>query len=138
MLGKNHIVLIAERNPHIRYYLKREMEAAGYGVRLAGNAKEAVWWAHHPELLDLLILDPDLPGLDDAALYARLRDRIPKLPVVVHTYARGREPFAAVPNLAAVVEKRGRSIVTLKEVIAQILCTSNPRADGRTKGPATE
>ena len=58
-------ILIADRNSHVRKFLQREMTAAGYRVRLAENAGEVLKCAFRHEPLDLVILDPDLPGAED-------------------------------------------------------------------------
>jgi len=58
--------------------------AEGYGVQLAKNVQEVLKKVYHTEALDLLILDPDLPGTDKLFLLKKLQNRIPALPVVVH------------------------------------------------------
>ena len=80
-------ILIADRNSHVRKFLQREMTAAGYRVRLAESAGEVLKCAFRHEPLDLVILDPDLPGAEDTSLLQHLFDRIPALPVVVHSYS---------------------------------------------------
>jgi DNA-binding NtrC family response regulator len=54
-------------------------------VRLADSADEVLKCALRHEPLDLVILDPDLPGAEDTSLLRHLFDRIPALPVIVHT-----------------------------------------------------
>ena len=85
-MKKDFTLLIADRNPHVRTFLQREMTAAGYRVRLADNGREVLKWAFQGEPLDMIILDPDLPDADETHMLEHLLDRIPMLPVIMHTY----------------------------------------------------
>ena len=122
----NFNILIADRNPHVREFLKREMTAAGYRVRLAETGKEVLKWAYQHEPLDLLILDPDLPDTDETSLFEKLEDRIPILPVVIHSFLPDDTNHAAGLRGAVFVEKSGNSIEHLKKVMLEILQRSNP------------
>jgi len=118
-------ILIADRNAHVRGYLKREMMAEGYLIRLAENGREVLKWAYHPEPIDLVIFDPDMPDIDGASLFSKLQDRIPSLPIVIHSfpsdYARGSVDHSE----AVFVEKRGNSIEKLKKVVNDLLLSSS-------------
>lgn len=118
-------ILIADRNPHVREFLKREMAAEGYRVRLAENGKDVLKWSYAPEPLDLLILDPDLPDVDANTLLARLADRIPALPMVIHTFLSDFSAPEASAGDIAFVEKRGSSIESLKQIVERLLVRSN-------------
>ena len=122
-------LLIADRNPNVRNYLQREMAAAGYRVRLAENGREVVEWAYHRDPLDLLILDPDLPDIEAAAVMSKLKNRIPPLPVVLHTFTSDYEHHGNLFKDAPFVEKQGNSIERLKFVISHILNDTGPGSD---------
>jgi len=68
-VGRQFTILISDRNHNVREFLKREMMAEGYRVRLAKNGREILEWAYHHESIDLAILDLDLP---DASVMAIL------------------------------------------------------------------
>ena len=121
MVQREFTILIADRNPHVREFLKREMTAAGYRVRLAENGKQAVKWTYHQESLDLLILDPDLPDIEESAIVKKLRNRIPVLPVIIHTYMSDYENDWNLLTEAVFVEKQGNSIERLKQMVANML-----------------
>jgi len=114
-------ILIADRNPNVRVFLKREMVTEGYRIRLAENGREVLKWSYHQAPLDLLILDPDLPDADVSALLQKLADRIPALPVVVHAFASEFNGVAAVLTDATFVEKKGNSVERLKQVVFDLL-----------------
>ena len=118
-------ILIADRNPHVREFLKREMAAEGYRIRLAENGRDVLKWTYDPEPLDLLILDPDLPDVDANTLFTRLADRIPALPIVIHTFLSDYSVPEINTGDIAFVEKRGSSIETLKQIVERLLIQSN-------------
>ena len=124
-MKKNFTILIADRNPHVRKFLKREMLAAGYQVRLAENGREVLKIAFHQESLDLLILDPTLPDTDAAPLITQLQNRIPLLPIVVHTFLSEYPDPSDSVGVDAVIEKNGNSIENLKTVVTKILNRSH-------------
>ena len=114
-------ILIADRNPHVREFIKREMMADGYQVRLAENGRQLLKWIHHNKRLDLLIVDPDLPDVDVSSLLTKLQNRIPFLPVVFHTFLSVYSEHSDVLRAFPFVEKKGSSIEHLKKVVFDIL-----------------
>lgn len=114
-------ILIADRNRHVREFLKREMLADGYRVELASNGREVLEWIYRRHPLDLLILDLDLPGVGETSLFERLQNRVPTLPVVVHTFLSEYISHPAVLSSAALVEKKGNNIDRLKQVVYDVL-----------------
>ena len=113
-------ILIADRNPNVRGFLLREMSREGYAVRPAESADELVRLACSAGPVHLVILDPDLPGAAPQTLLQELQERLPRVPIVLHTH----DPQAAYatappsPDPTLVVEKTGSSIVRLKQVAA--------------------
>ena len=126
-MKKNFTLLIADRNPHVRKFLQREMTAAGYRVQLADTAREVLKWAFDRGPLDLIILDPDLPDADEAHVLEHLLNRIPVLPVVVHTYPPEYQSDSKDMNDVIFVEKKGNSVERLKQVVHETLIDSHSR-----------
>ena len=121
-MGKQYTILIADRNRHVREFLKREMLAEGYQVRLAKTTREVLTSVYHPEPLDLVILDLDLPEVNELGVLEKIQDRIPTLPLVLHSfntdYAGNRPDMV---SMAVFVEKSGDSIEGLKKVVSDLL-----------------
>ncbi len=117
----NFTLLIADRNPHVRTFLQREMTAAGYRTRLAENARQVLKLAFQGEPLDMIILDPDLPDADETHMLEHLLDRIPMLPVVMHTYPSEYGIGLKDKKDVVFVEKGGRSVERLKQVVYETL-----------------
>jgi DNA-binding NtrC family response regulator len=126
-MKKEFNILITDRNPHVREYLKREMVAEGYRVRLAKTGREVIKWVYHHEPLDLLILDPDLPDTTIVSLFEKLQNRIPALPVVVHTFLTDSVDFATGSIEVVFVEKSGSSVENLKHTVFNILKKNKPQ-----------
>ncbi|RZB38469.1 MAG: hypothetical protein SRB2_00217 [Desulfobacteraceae bacterium Eth-SRB2] len=120
-MEKEFKILVADRNQHVREFLKRELTAEGYRVRLAKNVQEVLKKVYHFETLDLLILDPDLPGTDKLSLLKKLQNRIPALPVVLHTYLADYTDYTNELSKLAFVEKSGSSVESLKKMVHEIL-----------------
>jgi DNA-binding NtrC family response regulator len=119
--AKEFTILVADRNTHVRELIKREMIAEGYTIRLAGNGREVIEKVYRNEPLDLLILDPDLPDADVSYLLKKIQNRIPGLPMVIHTFGSNDDNLLLLSKSAAFVEKGAHSIEILKTVARKIL-----------------
>jgi DNA-binding NtrC family response regulator len=122
---KRYRVLIADKNPRIRKFLKREFTLAGYAVRLADNSESLLKIIYGPTRLDLLIIDPDMPDVDITCLSRKLSDRIPPLPVILHTLDPELISLQFSQTPAELVEKNGGSIENLKKTVTGLLGASN-------------
>ncbi|MBW2590579.1 MAG: response regulator [Deltaproteobacteria bacterium] len=120
-MRKGYNILIADRNPHVRELLRREMTLEGYQVQLAKTGREVINCVYNQDPLDLLILDPDLPDTDESFLLKKLGERIPPLPVVVHSFLSENSEQQDVLTTVTFVEKRGSSIDHLKKIVSEIL-----------------
>ena len=112
-------IVIADRNPHVRGFLQREMSREGYRIRLAENARDLLQWAFNHEPVDLIILDPDLPDAVDTHLLDALQDRMPPVPVVIHSHYANALPVARPMFIP--VEKGGSSVERLKQIAENLL-----------------
>ena len=119
--GNKFTILIADRNPNVRGFLKREMMAVGYMVRLAKDSREVLKWVFGQAPLDLLILDLDLPDADEVKLFEQLNDRIPQLPLVLHSFQTDHANYPETLITAVFVEKKGNSVEHLKKVVSKML-----------------
>lgn len=119
-------ILIVDRNPRVRGFLEREMSRAGYRIRLAENACDLLQWPYDRDPVDLVIIDPDLPDAVGPHLMQVLSQRIPQIPVIVHSHpSQGvTGPEVAAPFI--LVEKGGSSVERLKEVAEDLLKPPRP------------
>jgi CheY-like chemotaxis protein len=111
-------ILIADRNRHVREFLLRELTADGYKVKLARSGEETLKTVYDQQPLHLVILDPDFADRSD--ILEKIQDRIPAIPVVVHTLSPERLEGLWLSEAVTIVEKNGNSIVDLKEVVSSL------------------
>jgi DNA-binding NtrC family response regulator len=134
-----HTVLVADRNPHVREFLRRELTASGYRVLLARNARDLQQQLLSPEAIHLLILDPDLPDIEGLSLAQIISRRSPPLPVVFHALPDDLRDWQQWFRSVTFVEKAGGSVEDLKTAVADMLrrhlpaTTAHPKA-GREPG----
>ena len=101
------------------------MEVARDGRELLNRLDDA-------EPPHLLILDLEIPYLDELEIWARLKDRQPPLPVVIHSFLPEYPTQLTVPLAAAFLEKKGDTD-ELKAVVAEVIGKHYPRQFGRVR-----
>jgi DNA-binding NtrC family response regulator len=119
-------ILIADRNRHVRDFLRRELTAEGYLVEVARDGREVMAKIDGDQPPHLLILDLEIPYLDEQDLWCRLGASHPPLPVVVHTFLPEYPTHLAVPQAAAFLEKK-EDTDQLKAVVAEVIGKVYPR-----------
>jgi DNA-binding NtrC family response regulator len=123
-VNKPVILLIADRNPHVREFLKREMMVEGYQIRLVKSGQELIDDVHNPDLLpDMVILDPDLPDTTDLSLVHQIHQIVPGLPIVIHTLQTEIIHQLDAMHPVIFVEKKGSSVDHLKQAVKDLLDT---------------
>ncbi len=132
MVNKHCKILIADRNRHVREFLRRELRAEGYEVEVARDGRELLTLICDQEPPHLLILDLEIPYLDELEIWARLKDRQPPLPVVIHTFLPEYPTRLTVPLAAAFLEKKGDTD-ELKAVVAEVIGKHYPKQFGRVR-----
>ncbi len=121
-VNKPVILLIADRNPHVREFLKREMMAEGYQIRLVKSGQELIDDVHNPDTLpDMVILDPDLPDANDQSLVHHIHQIVPGLPIVIHTLQTEMIHQLDAVHPVIFVEKKGSSVDHLKQAVKDLL-----------------
>jgi DNA-binding NtrC family response regulator len=126
-MEKEFNLLIVDRNPHIRNFLKREFQSEGYTVQLAKNSREFVNIIYGSTPIDLVIIDPDFPDASQLNLFKSIEDRVPALPLVIHSDLNNYLESTSHASKAAFVPKQGSSSESLKEVVWSLLKASNPK-----------
>jgi CheY-like chemotaxis protein len=120
-LKSEYTILIADRNSHVRDFIKREMIKEGFKVTIAETGKDVINMVFQCFELDLVLLDPDLPDMDEALLLKKIGDRFPPIPVVIHAFDSEKTNYFLYLKQAAFVIKGGQSIEMLKKVVVEVL-----------------
>lgn len=130
-MANNHCkILVADRNRHVREFLRRELRAEGYQVEVARDGRELLNLLCGDEPPHLLILDLEIPYLDELEIWVLLKDRRPPLPVVIHTFLPEYPEHLTVPLAAAFLEKKGDTD-ELKAIVADLIRQHYPQGFGR-------
>ncbi|HUT54926.1 MAG TPA: response regulator [bacterium] len=124
-MGVRFRLLIGDRNGHVRDFLKRELTAEGYDVRLAGDGREVLAAVNGPDPPDLLIMDLLLPFVDGLFILEKLRERQCPVPVIIYTALTEYQSDPLVKTAAAFIEKDGE-ISSLKNALADLLLKFYP------------
>jgi DNA-binding NtrC family response regulator len=127
LMQKEFNLLIVDRNPHIRNFLKREFQSEGYNIQLAKNGKEFMGLIYSSAPIDLVIIDPDIPDVNQLNLFKSLENRVPTLPFVIHSDLFDYLESTSHISKATFVPKRGSSSETLKDVVWNLLKESYPK-----------
>ena len=97
--GKSRNVLVVEDDPHVRELLCQSLQDEGYPCRSVSNASEALQLLRSEQVIDLLLSDIGLPGMNGRQLAEIARTLRPYLPVLFITgyaeTAMAREGFLA-------------------------------------------
>ena len=116
-----HTLLIADPRKYVREFLQREMSQNGYRVLTAKTGKEIMMYLNTEPSIDLIIVDPELPDVNDWAILHTVKNQAPAMPLIVHTFISDYTKHTITPETAIFVEKRGNSINSLKKVVAEVL-----------------
>jgi two-component system cell cycle response regulator DivK len=83
---KKSTILYVEDNPDNRSLIRRVLEAEGYGVVEAINAKQALEKLES-DTIDLVLMDINMPDMDGYTLTARIKSiqKFSKIPIVAVT-----------------------------------------------------
>jgi DNA-binding NtrC family response regulator len=114
-------ILIADRNRYVREFLRRELTGEGYEIILAKSAQEILDLIQEKRDVHLLILDVDVPCAKELSILEKAENRVPPLPVVVHSFFSDYGECTSQSGTTIFVEKMGSSVDQLKRVVSEVL-----------------
>jgi PAS domain S-box-containing protein len=109
-------VLLVEDEELLRQALDRTLSEAGFVVTAAESAEKALGRLDDGELPDLLVSDVSLPGMPGPELALLLRERAPRLPVLLMSGYAAHPLPAGLVGKAAMIDKP----FPTRELLAQI------------------
>lgn len=111
-------ILIVDDDPHIRRLYKEELTEEGYDVVIASTGEEALllFEKEDPDLVTLDILMPDIDGIK---LLRQMKEKRPRLPIIMSTAYDYRDDFAVWASEAYIV--KSSELKELKEAIKMLL-----------------
>ncbi len=111
-------ILIVDDDQHIRRLYKEELEDEGYEVVAAATGTEALelFERENPDLVTLDILMPDIDGIK---LLRQMKEKKPRIPIIMSTAYDYRDDFAVWASEAYIV--KSAELTDLKETIRKLL-----------------
>jgi DNA-binding response OmpR family regulator len=111
-------VLVVDDDPSIRLLYKEELEEEGYEVQVAASGEEAlkVFDEFEPDIVTLDILMPDMDGIQ---VLRKMKEKRPRVPIIMSTAYDYRDDFAVWASEAYVV--KSSDLTELKKTIKEIL-----------------
>lgn len=111
-------ILIVDDDLHIQRLYKEEFEEEGYEVVIASNGQEAIELFNREEP-DLVTLDILLPDIDGIRLLRQMKEKNPKVPIIMSTAYDYRDDFAVWASEAYLV--KSSDLDELKSTIKNLL-----------------
>lgn len=111
-------VLVVDDDPSIRMLYKEELEDEGYEVVVASSGEEALrlFELNDPDLVTLDILMPDMDGIQ---VLRKMKEKRPRLPIIMSTAYDYRDDFAVWASEAYVV--KSSDTTELKRTIKRLI-----------------
>jgi DNA-binding response OmpR family regulator len=111
-------ILIVDDDQHIRRLYKEELEDEGYEVVAAATGNEAIalFEKENPDLVTLDILMPDVDGIK---LLRQMKEKKPRIPIIMSTAYDYRDDFAVWASEAYIV--KSAELAELKATIKKLL-----------------
>jgi len=111
-------ILIVDDDQNILRLYKEELEDEGYTIVTASNGQEAIerFEAENPDLVTLDILLPDIDGIK---LLRQMKEKKPRLPIIMSTAYDYRDDFAVWASEAYIV--KSSDLTELKATIKQLM-----------------
>jgi CheY-like chemotaxis protein len=103
------VILVADRNRHVREFLQRELVAEGYRIQMARDGREVFTMIEGGSPPDLLILDLEIPYPGGIVILEELQQRFPYLPIVIHSFLSECANNLNADGWATVIEKSGNT-----------------------------
>lgn len=114
-------ILVVDDDLHIQKLYKEELEEEGYEVVVAGNGAKAMelFIQENPDIVTLDILMPDVDGIK---LLRQMKEKKPRLPIIMSTAYDYRDDFAVWASEAYIV--KSADLDELKKTIRTLLAKS--------------
>lgn len=111
-------ILVVDDDEHIRRLYKEEFEDEGYTVIAASNGEEALelFDKENPDIVTLDILLPDIDGI---RLLRQMKEKRPKIPIIMSTAYDYRDDFAVWASEAYIV--KSSDLEELKSMVKNLI-----------------
>jgi len=111
-------ILIVDDDQNILRLYKEELEEEGYNIVIASNGQEAIE-LFEKENPDIVTLDIQLPDIDGIKLLRQMKEKRPRMPIIMSTAFDYRDDFSVWASEAYIVKSADLSELkaTIKKLI---------------------
>lgn len=110
-------ILLVDDDLNILRLYKEELEEEGYSVVTAANGQEAIE-QFEKEKPDLVSLDIQLPDIDGIKLLRQMKEKRPRMPIIMSTAFDYRDDFSVWASEAYIV--KSSDLTELKSTIKKL------------------
>ncbi|MEW6416845.1 MAG: response regulator [Nitrospirota bacterium] len=110
-------ILVVDDDLHIQRLYKEEFEDEGYEVVVASNGQEAME-LFDKEIPDIVTLDILLPDIDGIRILRQMKEKNPRIPIIMSTAYDYRDDFAVWASEAYIV--KSSDLDELKSMIKKL------------------
>ncbi len=111
-------LIIAERARNIRHLLRRELSRDGYEITVISSGQELCRLLESQGAGHIVLLDPDLPDLEDASVIKRLRAQAGRSTLLVHSY--GAQIYRPLADVTHGIVRRSGNIEALRATLSNL------------------
>ncbi len=113
-------ILVVDDDKNIQRLYRDELEDEGYEVYTAGTGEDALS-IFEREDIDLVTLDIRMPDIDGIQLLRKMKEKKPRLPIIMSTAYDYRDDFAVWASEAYIVKSSDLDELkkTIKKLIAR-------------------
>lgn len=111
-------LIIAERARNIRHLLRRELSRDGFEITVLSSAQDLCRSLESQPRRQIILLDPDLPDLDDAILIQRLRIALADNLLLLHSY--GAQLYPPLADITTATVRRTGDIEALRATLKSL------------------
>lgn len=121
-------VLVVDDDPGVRLLVVRRLQQAGYRVRDASDAGEALEWIETHGSPDAVVLDVNMPEVDGFELLSKIRDQVdqPELPAIFLSARVESQDITEGRSLGAVYLTKPFVATALLDALARLLAARDP------------
>ena len=111
-------LIIAERARNIRRLLSRELSRDGYDITVISSGHELCRLLESQRAGHIVLLDPDLPDLEDDSVIRRLRAQAGHATLLIHSY--GAQAYRPLADVTHQVVRRTGNIEALRATLGNL------------------